>query len=381
MPAMDDHLITVDGQMHEPNVDTVKRLLDSSTRFWLDLTAPSQEDQDALLRDTFKFHPLALEDAAHFGQRPKIDSYDDFTLMVVFGLNPAGRLVEVHCFYTDTYLVTVHQDHCPAMLELAERLAARGGGADHVMVLYRVIDHLVDGYFPLLGAMDDHIDELEDQILVRPTEQQLGTLFDLKRQLISLRKVVTPQRDMFASLLTDPESLPGMTNDAERYFRDLYDHLIRISDLVDSYRDLLSGALDTHLSTVSNRLNGVMKQLTIIATVFLPATFLTGFFGQNFGWMVNHLSSLGAFLGLGLALQVALAVVLLMLFRQRGWLSANAVVPSPEAGRSSGRRPINPDHRWRMVHPGGLVADNGAPPLASTAGTATAGTASPRSHP
>jgi magnesium transporter len=354
---MEGHLITVDGHVHEPTVDIVKSLLASSTRFWLDLTAPLQEDQDALLKDTFRFHPLALEDASHFGQRPKIDTYDDFVLLVIFGLNPAGRLVEVHCFYTETYLVTVHHDHCPAMTELVDRLGARRGHLDHIMVLYRVIDNLVDGYFPLLAAMDDQIDELEDQILIRPTEQQLGTLFDLKRQLIALRKAVTPQRDMFGSLLTDADLLPGMTLDAERYFRDLYDHLIRISDLVDSYRDLLSGALDTHLSTVSNRLNVVMKQLTIIATVFLPATFVTGFFGQNFGWMVGHLSSLGVFLGLGVALQVVLAAVLLGLFRQRGWLSSSTA----ESDRAAGRSRIARDHRWRLVHPQGLSEPRSVP--------------------
>ncbi len=113
--------------------------------------------------------------------------------------------------------------------------------------------------------------------------------------------MVTPQRDLFATLLSD-DALPGMTAEVERYLRDLDDHRIRISDLVDSYRDLLSGALDTHLSTVSNRLNLVMKQLTIIATIFLPLGFLAGFFGQNFGWMVNHLTGAGVFVGVGIGL-------------------------------------------------------------------------------
>jgi magnesium transporter len=132
--------------------------------------------------------------------------------------------------------------------------------------------------------------------------------------------VITPERDMFASLASSESDLPGMTPDAERYFRDLYDHLIRISDLVDSYRDLLSGAMDTHLSTVSNRLNQVMKQLTIIATIFLPLSFLTGFFGQNFGWMVDHITGLGTFVVLGIGLQVATVIGLLVMFRRRSWL-------------------------------------------------------------
>ncbi len=373
---MDGHLITVDGEVHDPTVESVQGLLASSARFWLDLLNPTAEDQATLLRDTFHFHPLAIEDADHFGQRPKIDTYDNFALLVVFGLNHSGSLVEVHCFYTDRYLVTIHRDHCPAMNDLVERLAGRPGRSDHVMLLYRVIDQLVDGYFPLLAAMDDRIDDLEDEILVRPTEQQLGTLFDLKRQLIALRKVVTPQRDMFATILSETDVLPGMTADSERYFRDLYDHLIRISELVDSYRDLLSGALDTHLSTVSNRLNVVMKQLTIIATVFLPATFLTGFYGQNFGWMVRQLSSAGVFFGLGVAVQVVMAGLLLFVFYRRGWISADASVPSPKASTRVRTR-VGPDHRWRMVHPHGL-GDGHRP---GREGTATGGTASPRSLP
>ena len=356
MAGMDAHLITPDGHEHDLSVETVKGLLDNGTHFWLDMVAPTQEEQDSYLRDTFGFHPLALEDASHFGQRPKFDTYDDFVLLVVYGVNHAGRLVEVHCFYTEKFLVTIHQDHCPSIGSLAEKLGLHAGTKpDHVMVLYRVIDALVDGYFPLLSDMDDHIDDLEDEILVRPTEQQLATLFDLKRQLISLRKTVTPQRDMFATLLTDPDVLPGMNQEAERYFRDLYDHLIRISDLVDSYRDLLTGALDTHLSTVSNRLNVVMKQLTIIATVFLPATFLTGFFGQNFGWMVNRLTSFGIFMVLGVAFQVALAIGLLVLFRRRGWLSGDASVPSTPAQQQLPARPrLLKPHRWTVVHPQAL---------------------------
>jgi magnesium transporter len=194
-----------------------------------------------------------------------------------------------------------------------------------VAVLYLVVDQLVDSFFPVLSRFDDRIDELEDDILKLPTEAQLGELFAMKRVLVSLRKIVTPERDMFATLLSGAVTLEGMTAEDERYFRDLYDHLIRVSDLVDSYRDLLSGAMDTHLSTVSNRLNVVMKQLTIIATVFLPLTFLTGFFGQNFSFLVNHaLNHAWAFWVFGIALEAAAVVALLMWFRRRGWMGGPA---------------------------------------------------------
>jgi magnesium transporter len=145
----------------------------------------------------------------------------------------------------------------------------------------------------------------------------------MKRQIMTIRKVVTPQRDMIASLNAGMVEIPGLTDQGGVYFRNLYDHLIRISDMVDAYRDLISGAMDTHLSMVSNRLNVVMKQLAIIATVFLPLGFLTGFFGQNFAWLTNHLqANLGYFVFLGLGSEVVAIVILLLLFKRRGWLGS-----------------------------------------------------------
>ncbi len=338
--TVDAHLITLDGTEHEASAEEIRRLLSSSTPFWLDLDVATGSEATSLLSETFGFHPLALEDVEHFGQRPKHDQYDGFALLVVFGAGRGGRLVEVHCFYSEAFLVSVHREPCPELTDLARRLVQPGRPRpDHVMVLYEVIDSLVDSYFPVLADLDDQIDRLEDEILRRPTEAQLGQLFDLKRALIALRKVVTPQRDLFAGLSAGRDVLAGMTDDAVRYFRDLYDHLIRISDLVDSYRDLVSGALDTHLSTVSNRLNVVMKQLTIIATIFLPLSFLTGFFGQNFAWMVDRLHSLPVFLVLAVGLQLVVVAALVLMFRRRGWLTADGMVPPPPSQARRARTP------------------------------------------
>ena len=347
--VMDSFLITVDGREHDVGQDEVRRLLDASTRFWLDLAGMDRSGLDALLRDTFGFHELAVDDALRFGQRPKVDAYDDFTVLVVYGPSGDGHLVEVHCFYTEKYLVTVHHRACPELAALSGRLTQEGAPApDQVMLLYRVVDALIDGYFPVLDGVDDRIDELEDQILQRPTDEQLGELFDMKRSLIALRKVVTPQRDMLAELLAGTSALYGMTPDAERYFRNLYDHLIRISDLVDSYRDLLSGVLDTHLSTVSNRLNVVMKQLTILATIFLPLSFLTGFFGQNFAWMVTRITSLPVFVVAGIALPAAVVAALVVVFRRRGWLTADGTVPP---ARPAQRPRLTRQQRWHQLTP------------------------------
>jgi magnesium transporter len=273
-----------------------------------------------LLRDVFNIHPLAVEDAHEFNQRPKVEDYDDFVYIVAYGsLGLDEPMVEVHCFYAEHFFVTVHRDKVPAIADACAALN-RMYTDRRLVALYRLLDALVDSMFPFLTAFDDRIDELQDQIFAKPTNDQLATMFALKRQLVDMRKVVTPQRDMVNSMLSSVIPIPGMTTESERYVRDLYDHLIRISDMVDSYRDLLSGSLDAYMSVVSNRLNDVMKQLTIIATVFLPLSFLTGFFGQNFAWLVNRLGSLGAFLGLGLGTEVLAVAGLLLMFRRRGWM-------------------------------------------------------------
>jgi magnesium transporter len=316
--------LTVDGQSEPATRESLEQALAGARPFWLDLgDAAANPDALAVLSDVFHFHPLAVEDADHFGQRPKLEDFDDYSYMVVHGARPDGNgTIEVHIFVSELYTVTLHRGECKTLADVRERLArhhATTTAAPDVILVYLIVDTLTDSFFPVLSAFDDQIDSLEDAILQQPTEQQLGTLFDMKRQLLMIRKVVTPQRDMFASLSAGVTELPGMVDESARYFRDLYDHLIRISDLVDNYRDLLSGVMDTHISTVSNRLNAVMKQLTIIATIFLPLSFLTGFFGQNFAAMVTHIGSWAAFIGLGIGTELAAAVLMLWVFKRRGW--------------------------------------------------------------
>ena len=299
---------------------TIERLLAGDGFFWLDLDRPSEADFQ-ILRDVFKFHPLAIEDSEQFDQRAKLDEYDDFVFIVVYGAAPDDdRLVEVHCFYSERFLITVHRDDCPAFAEIRRRYQRREKGIEQPsLLLYRVIDGLVDSFFPMLAAFDDRIDDLEDAIFLKADDTQLQEIFQMKRLLVGLRKAVSPQRDTFARLMGGIAQLPGLAEEDERYFRDIYDHLIRISDIIDSYRDLITGAMDVYLSTVSNRLNSVMKQLTIIATVFLPLSWLTGFFGQNFGFMVKHISSWETLIGLGIGSELVVLAALLLFFKRRGW--------------------------------------------------------------
>jgi magnesium transporter len=323
--------ITQNGQTTDAtNADAIAAL-ESKAFFWLDIDDATNDGTVAELLEThFKFHPLAVQAAERFGQRPRFDDYDDFVYLVARGADPEGAgVAEVHCFWTDTYVVTVHRGDCPAIQSVHDRMGrhrATGAASPQLAIVYFIIDSLVESFFPVLSDFDEKIDALEDDILKQPTEAQLGVLFDMKRSLMEMRKAITPQRDMMASINAGVAELPGMNDEASRYFRDLYDHLIRMSDLVDSYRDLLSSVMDTHLSTVSNRLNVVMKQLAIIATVFLPLSFLTGFFGQNFSYLVNHLiTPAWTFWAIGLGTEVIAVVLLYMLFRRRGWLGGPTV--------------------------------------------------------
>jgi magnesium transporter len=307
------------GRVHFSR-ETVEGLLSGGAFFWLDLDKPSRGDFE-ILRDLFGFHPLAVEDSEQFGQRAKIDEYDDFVFLVVYGAAPdEDDLVEVHCFYSERFLITVHRDDCPAFEEIRRRYATLEKPIAHPsLLLYRILDGLVDSFFPILADFDDRIDDLEDGIFRRADDRQLQEIFRMKRLLVGMRKSVTPQRDAFARLMGGVSELPGFQDEDERYLRDVYDHLIRISDLIDSYRDLLTGAMDVYLSTVSNRLNSVMKQLTIIATIFLPLSWLTGFFGQNFGFEVRHIAGAPAFLVLGVLTELAVVAVMLAYFKRRGW--------------------------------------------------------------
>ena len=290
--------------------------------FWLDLAKPTNAELERL-GELFQFHPLAVEDTLHFRQRPKLEDYGDYVFMVFYGAREhrrdEGPLTEVHLFISGKFLVTVHRDPLPTLDEQRTQIEGRVIHSEQ-FVVYRVLDALTDTFFPPLAQMDDEIDELQDGIIAEPTDEQLQRIFGLKRDLVAMRKVVTPQRDLLARGIDVIAGIPGLQLDERDYFRDVYDHVIRISDLIDSYRDLLAGAMDVYLSTVANRQNEVMKQLTIIATVFLPLSFLTGFFGMNFAWPITHIqNTLLGFLMLGVGGCLASIAGLWLYFKRKSW--------------------------------------------------------------
>jgi magnesium transporter len=250
---------------------------------WLDVTTPSEEDLAWLAR-TYPFHPLTIEDLRNFNQRSKVESYDGYLFLSLVNTvrdNGDVRPQELEVFLGSDYLITVHREPLAALDDVRARL----GGTDLIrghpdFLLWLIVDHMVDSYFPLIDEMEDEIDNLEDEILENATQATLQRIYAIKRQLVLLRKITAPMRDVMNALAgTRYQAIGAHT---ALYFRDAYDHLSRIYDLIETSRDLLGNALDIYLSTVSNRLGEIMKRLTLLTTVFMPISFLVGFGGMNF---------------------------------------------------------------------------------------------------
>jgi magnesium transporter len=302
--------------------DSISGLLERDEYFWLDLTDPSEEEA-AALAEAFSFHPLAIEDMRKRGQRPKLDDFGEFMFLVYYGAGIGDRgaieMQEVHAFLSGGYIVTAHTGRCAVLEEARERMEAQSPRSEQ-FVVYRVLDGLTDSFFPVLETIDERIERLDTEIFDRTSPDQLEEITTLRRELVSLRRVVTPQRDLLARGVDDILEIPGLEADSRNYFRDVYDHAIRISDQIDSYRDLLAGTRDAYLSIVSNRLNQITKQLTVVATVFLPLSFIVGFFGQNFKWLVVNIDSAAAFWALGIGSLVLSVIGLLAWFRRGSYL-------------------------------------------------------------
>lgn len=302
--------------------EAIADLLRRDEYFWLDLTEVGDEEA-AALGELFSFHPLALEDMLKRGQRPKLDDFGDYMFLVYYGASGADQrgvqLDEVHAFLSGSYLVTVHRGACAALEEARERLTAQAPRSEQ-FVVYRVLDGLTDTFFPVLDRVDEQIERLDEEIFSRPTPEHLEEITNLRRDLVALRRVVGPQRDLLARGIDDILEIPGLESDSRNYFRDVYDHSIRISDQIDAYRDLLAGTRDAYLSVVSNRLNQITKQLTVVATVFLPLSFLVGFFGQNFKWLVVNIGSETDFWVLGIGTLVLSVLGLVFWFRRGSYI-------------------------------------------------------------
>ena len=296
----------------------VGRRIERGDYFWLDLHGPA-EDELRDVADLLSLHPHALESALEFGHRARADDYDGLLFLVVFGWSPDDDgLVEMHVLYSERFLVTLHHDESPGLRELEESCASMlTAGTEPVLVLHRLLDGLTDSFNAPLEAVEDQLEAIEAEIVEQPNERFVGQILEMRRRVAMLRKVLVPERDVIGRISADLVPVAGLTDDARRYFRDVHDNLTHLMEVLDTVRELITGTLDVYLSAASNRLGIVTKQLTVIATIFLPLTFITGFFGQNFGWLVRHVSSWEAFVLLGLGLEVLAVLVIVLIFRQR----------------------------------------------------------------
>jgi len=254
---------------------------------WVDLRS-QDEAQLELLRERFGLHPLAIEDCAHEDQRPKLEEYKDHLFLVTQGFAAKGdpleelELHELHSFLGKDTLITVHLGTIAALDKAWSRLAgdprALERGVD--FAYYLIADGIVDDNFPIIDQIADELEELEDAVLSSPKHSDLQRIFALKHHLVHMRKVLSPQRDVVGLLAKRGDS--RVSERTSLYLRDVYDHLVRINESIETNRDLLGNALDAYLSAVGQRTNEIMKYLTIMSAVFLPLAFVVGFFGQNF---------------------------------------------------------------------------------------------------
>ncbi|MBX3422341.1 MAG: magnesium/cobalt transporter CorA [Pirellulaceae bacterium] len=254
---------------------------------WIDLTA-QDEAQLAILAERFRFHPLTIEDCAHFDQRPKLESYGEYLFVVLHGFRPLADdnqvpdPYELHIFLGKDYLVTVHAEPIPALetvwrrIESDSKLLHRGSS----FICYLLADAIIDAYFPVLDQISIHVDDIEERVLDRHHLVDLSEIFLYKRLLVALRRILSPQRDVLLMLAKQGDG--WVDERTSLYFQDVYDHVLILTESVESTRDLLGNALEAYLWNESQRTNEIMKRLTLLSAIFLPLTFVTGFFGQNF---------------------------------------------------------------------------------------------------
>ena len=311
-------LLDATGAIEAPSWDDVEKRVADQTTFWLDLEAPDDASIDRLT-EVFGFHRLAIDHTREFNHRAKLVVYDSHAFVVAFGATDK-RVIEVHCYYKPHVIVTVRLHPCPAVDQLRKKAFDHEFDEPGLFLLYRLLDSLANSFPPVLDQVDDRLIELEDAILDDPDPAYVSELTALKREITRLRRAVVPGRDTLGggtSLAI--EELPGMTDEARRYVRDLYDHLVHVADQVDTERDHAASVMDVYMTTVNNRQNDVMKQLTAVFTIFLPFMFLTGFFGMNFPSLIRSLGGWPAFVVYGLGLQLVSVVAVLVILKRRGW--------------------------------------------------------------
>ena len=321
-------VIDYDAERHEartlPNVEDAFPFKDTPTVTWLNIAGLRDVEAIERIAKRYEVHPLVLEDILNTTQRPKIEIFDDYIFVVLRMLryDEAKKTLaneQVSLILGPRFVITFNERPNTALDGLRRRIRDQEGrvrkaGADYLA--YALIDVICDHFFAVMERIGESIEAIESEVMDRPTQKLVQRIHRLKRELISLRKATWPLREALSALiraeheLIQPATLP--------YLRDLYDHTIQIIDMVETSRDMLSGLLDIYLSSVSNRMNEVMKVLTIIATIFIPLTFIAGIYGMNFDFMpeLHWPWAYPAVLGV----MLVVLIVMLAYFKKKKWL-------------------------------------------------------------
>jgi len=298
-------------------------LANASTRLWVDIDSTSRH-QHAILEKLFHFHPLTVEDTLNPNSRVKIEAYDGYMFIVLRAVRFCDTTTDPYDLETENlyiylganYVVTVHGGYSQTIDTVADLIRRSPDIFDRgpARLAHTICDTAVDAFFPILDRVDDFIDGLESRVFERFDESALHDIFALKRTVLSLRRYLAPQREIFNVLTNRPT--PLLPSEAQLYFRDVYDHVLRINDSLDNFRELLSSTLDSYLTQVSNRLGSITKGLSVIATLSVPFVVISGMWGMNFARIPLHDSSHGFWIMLVLQLAVGIGLVALLRWKK-----------------------------------------------------------------
>ncbi len=285
--------------------------------YWVDFSCPTTEEE--LLLDTFfHFHPLAIEDCLMRLQRPKLDFYEDYHFFVIHKLNEETLIAEeLNIFVSDHFIVTFHKNEAPEidkvqkLLEEQPKYWERGT----FFLTYQTIDKIVDSYFPLVYKIEDHLNALEDELTYQSNVNAMQIVFEFRSDLLHLRRTILPMRDLLYRILNSYRF--ALKKSERAYFGDIHDHLVKLTEMVESNRELTADMRDSYMAMNSSRMNGIMMMLTIVSTIFIPLTFIAGVYGMNFDNMPELHGRYSYFIVLGIMLLIGL--FMLVFFKYKGW--------------------------------------------------------------
>ncbi len=291
---------------------------------WVDIQGLGSEDVLKQLGEIFELHPLLLEDVVNVPQRPKVEDYNEQLIIIAQMVMPKSDeegfdSEQVSFILGKHYLLTFQEEpERDCFNYVRDRLRSGKGkvrqlGADYLA--YALLDSIIDGFFPVLEDYGERIEALEDEVVLNPSRRTLAKIYDVRRELLALRRAIWPQRNAINSLIRDRNQL--ISSEVQIYFRDCYDHIIQLLDIVETYRELSSGLMDVYMSSVSNKMNEVMKVLTVISTIFIPLSFLAGVYGMNFSYIPELSYKWSYFIFWGVIIIISTSLV--SLFWRQGW--------------------------------------------------------------